>query len=151
VGSGGQRQERERERGEPGADRRARVAVRRGEGRTWAGLAVRERGEKGEKVELGLGDGPRAWPTREEKGEERGPRRGGELGRRGPMRVKESEKESWAGPKERVWAAFFYSLSFPFLYSNHSNKAPLNPNKFEFKPNTIKTMHQHECTIKLIL
>jgi hypothetical protein len=44
-----------------------------GEGRTWAGLAVRERGERERGWSSGWeGAGPRAWPTREGKEGERG-------------------------------------------------------------------------------
>jgi hypothetical protein len=58
-------------------------------------------------------------------------------------------KESWAGP--RVWVVFSPS-SFPFLFYTQTFKHNyLNSNKFEFKPNTNTTMHQHECTSKLTL
>jgi hypothetical protein len=45
---------------------------------------------------------------------------------RGPCGRKRGEGERKLGrAKEEVWAAFFYSFSFPFLflYSNHSNKS----------------------------
>jgi hypothetical protein len=50
-------------------------------------------------------------------------------------------------------ARLLFFLSFPFSFSTLKPFKPfhLNSNKFEFKPNTNKTMHQHECTSKLIL
>jgi hypothetical protein len=97
------------------ADRWAPIGrERKGEGCTWAGLAVRERGER-----------ERGWSS------------------------------GWEGVGPRAkgfWAASFPS-SFPFSFSTLKPFKPflLNSNKFEFKPNTNKTMHQHECTSKLTL
>jgi hypothetical protein len=57
----------------------------------------------------------------------RGGRAEGESGPgHGPCGKKRGEGEGKLGrAKEEVWAAFFYSFSFPFLflYSNHSNKS----------------------------
>jgi hypothetical protein len=90
------------ERGKKGADRWDRTARER-KGESWLGLG---RGGK-EREERGAGLG-RTGPGRGPRGEKRGEREG-ELGR----------------AKEEVWAAFFHSFSFPFLflYSNHSNKS----------------------------
>jgi hypothetical protein len=73
-------------------------------------------------------------------------------GGKGPREREERRGEGKAGPGQRVWAASFPS-SFPFSFSTLKPFKPfhLNSNKFEFKPNTNKTMHQHECTSKLTL
>jgi hypothetical protein len=106
----------------------------------WAGeresgpAAERERKGGERKKELGLGCAElrelgREWPTRGK--EEKREARGGELG---------------------CWALFSFLLLFFFLSALKPFKPfHLNSNKFEFKPNTNKTMHQHECTSNLIL
>jgi hypothetical protein len=119
--------------GEEDADVWAPVVGEKGErGRTWAGLAARERRERKREWSSGWeGAGPRAWPTRK-KGKGKG-----ELG--------------WAKGFGLLLSFFF---PFSFLYSNIQHKTYLNSNKFEFKPytlNTNKKMLQHECTSKLIL
>jgi hypothetical protein len=50
-------------------------------------------------------------------------------------------------------AGRFPSLLLFFFFSTLKvfKQFHLNSNKFEFKPNTNKTMRQHECTSKLIL
>jgi hypothetical protein len=74
-----------------------------------------------------------AWPTRG-KGRGRGCWASGGLG------------------QGRVGLALSFPFFFLFLsYTQTFKPCHLNSNKFEFKPNTIKIMHQHECTIKLIL
>jgi hypothetical protein len=67
----------------------------------------------------------------------------------GPRGKKGERGGGKAGPGQRVWAASF-PYSFPFSFST-LKPFHLNSNKFEFKPNTNKTMHQHECTSKLTL
>jgi hypothetical protein len=84
----------------------------------------------------------------------RGPRgrkeREGVLGLGWPMREKGGRGKT--GPAKGFWAASFPS-SFPFPFPTLKPFKPfhLNSNRFEFKPNTNKTMHQHECTSKLTL
>jgi hypothetical protein len=70
-------------------------------GRTWAGLAAREREERKRERSSGWeGAGPRRGPRGEERGEGRG-----ELGR------------------AKGFGAAFFPSSFPFLHSNHSNNS----------------------------
>jgi hypothetical protein len=99
-----------------------------------AGLA--ERGRRGAALGLGKGKWAGAWPMLE---------RGG----KGPEGEKE-ERE--VGRAERGLGCFF-SLFFSFFLSALKPFKPshLNSKKFEFNPNTNKTMHQHECTNKLTL
>jgi hypothetical protein len=49
------------------------------------------------------------------------------------------------------WAAALFSSFLFFSTLKPLKQLHLNSNKFEFKPNTNKTMHQHECTSKLTL
>jgi hypothetical protein len=71
---------------------------------------------------------------------------------KGPKGKRERRGEGKTGLGQRVWAASF-PYSFPFSFSTLKPFKPfhLNSNKFEFKPNTNKTMHQHEYTSKLSL
>jgi hypothetical protein len=111
------------------------------------GTGGSEKGREEELARAGAEEGKRAGcrAVRGEEGrKEEGPRE--EVGQGGKER-----REGVLGWAEREWAALFYSLSFPFSLLQPFKQSHLNSNKFEFKPNTIKIMHQRECAIKLIL
>jgi hypothetical protein len=85
---------------------------------------------------------------------ERKERNGARAGERKVGRLLSAREKGGEG--ELGWAkalGCFFSLFFSFFLSTLKPFKPfhLNSNKFEFKPNTNKTMHQHECASNLIL
>jgi hypothetical protein len=130
------------------------TAVAEGKGEEadqWAPVAreERDRGENGhaalaeERGRLG-----RRGPCGEGK-EERGLRgKGGSWA--AVAHAGEGEEKEARGGELGCWALLSLLLPFFFLSTLKPFKPfHLNSNKFEFKPNTNKTMHQHECTSKL--